>query len=160
MWAYENYQKEMVKLNTGVGYFSTPRIIGGPERISLEKADAGPQAWANYQVGARFFYNKLMEERKQEEMFQSGALSFRNGGSFMVPGTGAADSRRVSLNVTPGETISVRTRQQQGGDDGGGKTIIINMTVNAADVDSFKRSERQIQSDTLARMTRALDMAS
>ena len=41
---------------------------------------------------------------------------FQHGGSFMVPGSGAADSRFVGFRATPGEVVSISTPIQAGRD--------------------------------------------
>jgi hypothetical protein len=52
-----------------------------------------------------------------------------NGNDWMVGGHGGADSKRVALNVTPGELVSVRTPNQQAAQArqmGGGATTVHN----------------------------------
>lgn len=81
-------------------------------------------------------------------------FGFASGGSFKVAGGGGTDSQLVAFKATPGEEVIVRTPQQQAGASGGRATII-NMTVNAQDASSFRRSQGQIQADLAMAMAGA-----
>lgn len=81
-------------------------------------------------------------------------FGFASGGSFKVAGGGGTDSQLVAFKATPGEEVIVRTPQQQAGASSGRATII-NMTVNAQDASSFRRSQGQIQADLAMAMAGA-----
>ncbi len=73
----------------------------------------------------------------------------RDGLDLTVPGTGAVDSRVLSMAVSPGEQISVKTpAQQRAANDGsGGKSLVQNITIQTTDADSYGRSSKQIMRD-------------
>jgi len=78
---------------------------------------------------------------------------FREGGSFLVPGTGGPDSRAIGMMVSPGEEISVRTPAQQRSGD---TTVVeheVHITMNVKDAASFNKSRKQIVRD----LSRELD---
>lgn len=68
----------------------------------------------------RFNDQNLSRNEILQEMIADGTLTpgqahnyidagrFAKGGSFVVPGSGGTDSQRVMMNVTPGETVTVR----------------------------------------------------
>ena len=68
---------------------------------------------------------------------------FRNGGSFMVPGSGGPDSEFVQFHASPGEEVSVGRPS----DAGSTSSIIISpgaIVVQTPDVRGFKESENEI----------------
>jgi hypothetical protein len=56
---------------------------------------------------------------------------FKTGGSFTVPGAGGQDSKRIALDLTPGEQVDI-WRPGEGGRDprGGGSGGLVEATVN------------------------------
>lgn len=64
---------------------------------------------------------------------------FRTGGEFEVGGTGGPDSQLVQFMASPGETVSITPANQNNR-----KPTVVNITVNARDIESFRRSKTQI----------------
>lgn len=86
--------------------------------------------------------------------------SFRTGGAFTVGGSTGVDSKKVLMNVTPGEEVNIRTpkqirdeREAERGNGGGG--TFITMHVNTPDANSFRKSEKQIGRDLINTLMRA-----
>ena len=78
-----------------------------------------------------------------------GQVSFRNGGSMTIGGSGAPDSRFVGMRVSPKEQIDVRTRRQVREDERkelgiGNAPITVIFDVKTPDADSFRKSEKQM----------------
>lgn len=77
-------------------------------------------------------------------------LGFATGGSFTVGGKAGRDTNPVSFMATKGEKVTVQTKSQQRAqkEQGrGDRNVTVNLTINATDVDSFRRSQRQVSSD-------------
>lgn len=72
----------------------------------------------------------------------------QRGGLFKVAGTGGPDSQVVALRTTPGETLEVRTPQQQAA--AGGTTIINNQFPSVRDYSQFQLSQREFNAMQLA----------
>lgn len=68
------------------------------------------------------------------------ALKAAHGLNFEVGGGGGTDSKLVQFMATPGETVEVKTPQQQkaGGNGGGNVTIVMNNTINAQGADEAR----------------------
>jgi tape measure domain-containing protein len=83
-------------------------------------------------------------------------LAFATGGSFVVGGAGGTDSQMVKFLATPGERVTVETPDQAKSKRGGGGNapIIVKMTVNATDANSFRQSETQITNALANRLRR------
>jgi tape measure domain-containing protein len=107
----------------------------------------------NNYLNAERYINSVPSELQSYVKDLAGTMMprFRSGGSFTVPGIGSGtpDSKLVSMQVTPGEQVEVKTRAQMQEDarngerqSSGGNTFIVN--VETKDADSFKRSEKQI----------------
>jgi hypothetical protein len=81
----------------------------------------------------------------------------RDGLDFTVPGTGSVDSRVLSMAVSPGEQIMVRTPAQQraAGKNGRSNAIIQNITIQASDIDSYARSKKQVLRDLATAVSKA-----
>ena len=69
-------------------------------------------------------------------------FGFARGGSFMVPGSGGTDSQPVGFMATPGEKVTVETKQQQ--QERGGNNYNVTFNVKAHDVNSFNASKPQM----------------
>ena len=54
-----------------------------------------------------------------------GALGFQHGGSFMVGGSGGADSQTVAFRASPGERVTVTPPGRAAAAGGGSQTIIV-----------------------------------
>lgn len=100
---------------------------------------------------------------KKPNMMNSGF--FAHGGSFMVGGNGGTDSQPVSFMASPNERVTIETPAQQMQRDqadnvGNGRRreqpVTIVMNVKTDDVDSFKRSKKQIAQDMFGRLGRAM----
>lgn len=79
-----------------------------------------------------------------------GLPTFATGGDFRVGGSGGTDSQLVQFMATPDENVLVETPAQrrarleaQEVGVGKGKNVIVNMTVNTPDANSFRRSKSQ-----------------
>ncbi len=85
--------------------------------------------------------------------------NFRSGGAFKVGGSTGADSKRVTMGVTPGEQVHIKTRKQvrdeAEANSNGGNVYNLTMTINTPDADSFRKSEKQIYREELGKMIRA-----
>ncbi len=67
----------------------------------------------------------------------AGRLGFQQGGSFMVGGSGGADSQTVAFRASPGERVDV-TPRNQATDSISGRPVIINLHFpNANRIDEF-----------------------
>lgn len=85
-------------------------------------------------------------------------VNFRSGGQFTVPGSTGADSKRVMMNVTPGEQVDVRTRKQvrEESADSSGSNQVVNLTFNVytPDADSFRRSQKQLSREFMRQLAK------
>lgn len=84
-------------------------------------------------------------------------VQFRSGGQFTVPGSTGADSKRVTMDVSPGEQVDVRTRKQvrdEESDGEGGKVVQLTFNVYTPDADSFRRSQKQISRDLMRQLSK------
>lgn len=86
-----------------------------------------------------------------------GMQHFASGGSFNVGGSGGTDSQLVQFMASPDETVTVSTPQERSDRRGSSKPHIINMpiTIQTADIGSFKRSEKQVLQTLLGKLQRA-----
>lgn len=84
-------------------------------------------------------------------------VQFRSGGQFTVPGSTGADSKRVTMDVSPGEQVDVRTRKQvreEDSDGEGGQVVQLTFNVYTPDADSFRRSQKQISRDLIRQLSK------
>ena len=123
--------------------------------------DPGTDSSQVIQDATNFAGNNVSVTTLTQQQADSGYVPstafFRTGGDFTVGGRGGADSQFVSFMATPGEQVSVRTpRQVRNEQSGNNKSqpVVINMTVNANDADSFRRSQGQILADLYAGIDR------
>lgn len=87
-------------------------------------------------------------------------LAFRSGGSFTVGGTGASDSELVAFKATRGERVTVEnTRQQMEKGEGASHKVLINLNINGADVNGFKRNKAQIYRELVQELGKAVQKA-
>lgn len=80
---------------------------------------------------------------------RSGTVGYASGGQFMVGGSGGTDSQLVQFMASPNERVTVETPAQQEASDArkgrfGNRPIAVSIVVNAKDVDSFRRSKKQV----------------
>lgn len=83
--------------------------------------------------------------------------AYRDGGGFMVPGSGGVDSNIVRMAVSPGEEVTVKTPQQRMAAQRSGGGIgapVVNMTVYTQDANSFGQSQAQLLDATKRKMAR------
>jgi len=77
---------------------------------------------------------------------------FAAGGQFMVGGAAGRDRNLVGLRLSRGERVTVQTPSQQkqaAASPTSAQTINLNFQISTPDVDSFRRSQSQIQSEAL-----------
>lgn len=119
--------------------------------------------WKSF-LAARDAYAIVNPALKKNPGFGVGP-GFARGGSFMVGGTGGTDSQPVSFMASPNERVTIETPAQQMQRDqadnvGNGRRreqpVTIVMNVKTDDVDSFKRSKKQIAQDMFGRLGRAM----
>lgn len=87
--------------------------------------------------------------QRLQEIERRPLSSFRDGGSFIVPGASGVDSRMINIAASPGEEISVKTPAQRKAEQGGGNNSArpVNVTIVTNDANSFARSKSQVGSD-------------
>ena len=84
---------------------------------------------------------------------------FASGGSFTVGGAAGRDKNLVGLRLSRGEEVTVRTPAQQKNvniSDASPMNLSFNYNIQAADVDSFRRSQSQLQAEALRHAQRLL----
>lgn len=86
-----------------------------------------------------------------------GMQNFASGGSFNVGGSGGTDSQLVQFMASPDEDVTITTPQDRKNASAHAKPHVIHMpvTIMAADVGSFKRSEKQVMQTLLGKLQRA-----
>lgn len=99
-------------------------------------------------------YYKATQSGAQVQFRSGGQIpAFATGGSFTVPGSTGVDSKLVNMRVSPGEQIDIRTRKQvreereEWGNNGNTNNVTFN--IQASDVDSFRRSEKQVRREMM-----------
>jgi hypothetical protein len=108
-------------------------------------------------------YGQLRDGKFVGNQDTKGTRGYADGGSFMVGGTGGTDSQLVRFMASPDERVTVETPAQQraarqanqarGG--GGGHTI--NISINAKDVESFRRNKQQVLTQFGSQLVAALN---
>ncbi len=84
---------------------------------------------------------------------------FRHGGAFTVGGAGPPDSRLVAFRASPGERVTVETpAQQRRKEHATARALVVNVTVNARDADSFAHPSSQMM--LKRKLARAVQAAS
>lgn len=84
---------------------------------------------------------------------------FASGGSFTVGGAAGRDKNLVGLRLSRGEEVTVRTPAQQKNvntSEASPMNLSFNYNIQAADVDSFRRSQSQLQAEALRHAQRLL----
>lgn len=150
--AQANYLTELNDMHP----FQDSGVIKGMQDLALAQLVAkGAIPWnsAKQQFEAPLFNNfqRMVGMRNTG----SGVFTARDGLDYLVPGGGPVDSRMMQLAVSPGEHVSVKTPAQQQADrngGNGGQQVVVQMTVNTPDANSFKLSETQ----TLQRLSTKL----
>jgi tape measure domain-containing protein len=76
--------------------------------------------------------------------------AFRDGGSFMVGGSGATDSEVVAFRASANEQVEVLTPAQQKArreaarSGAGGRAVSVTLQINGADVNAYRKNKDQI----------------
>lgn len=104
-----------------------------------------------------FLTGNPFEAFRQNVFGFNNATGFATGGVFDVPGSGGKDSKRINLDLTPGERVTIKTRAQQREDERERRvTIVQNITykIDTPDADSFRASQTQIVARTVNQLAR------
>lgn len=84
---------------------------------------------------------------------------FASGGSFTVGGAAGRDKNLVGLRLSRGEEVTVRTAAQQktaNNSETSPMNVSFNYNIQAADAESFRRSQSQLQAEALRHAQRLL----
>jgi hypothetical protein len=90
--------------------------------------------------------------------YSGGQFGMATGGTFDVGGQGGTDTQLVQFMATPGERVNVTTPGQRKAqtEAGAGTTVVVQMTVNAKDADSFNLSQKTMAMKLQSELSRAL----
>lgn len=135
-------------------------------RVLADNVDFGSPMWKWRHNIVSSDSAMAAEQAAQDKMNASRArptgptpsIGFASGGAFTVGGSGGTDSQMVQFLASPNETVRIDPPNQRESSKGsGGRPYVINMpvTVVAADIGSFKRSEKQIHQTLLGKLSRA-----
>jgi tape measure domain-containing protein len=156
----------------GGGNFETPEMADAARAMLVAQerdkyygtntfatAEAKFKALQNVQYVDKLF--PIWEKNLSYRSSRSNLSFFKDGGSFEVGGAGGTDSQLVKFMATPGETVHVRTPEDEErrktraqGQGASMRPIQVNMTVVTPDAGSFKRNEKQITTSLLGSLHR------
>jgi hypothetical protein len=79
----------------------------------------------------------------------------RQGGGPVFPGHGYLVGESGIEFFAPGRMGTIIPHSALGGSGGGGRQVVVNMTINTPDANSFRASQSQIAADTARSLRRA-----
>lgn len=116
------------------------------KRLVAQSIHYGHPGGAGAQESLYRFFQGLTED--QSMLLQRLGLGYAQGTDFIVPGSGAPDSKVFAGAVSPGERITISTKAQQreeaSSGRGAGTVNNIQMNIYTPDADSFRASQRQV----------------
>lgn len=145
--AYDKAQINYSTMSNDKNPFAMYR--GGQAQADIDLAvltNAGALRWNDAK--------RLYESRQNGNFERTHA---RDGLDYLVPGGGGVDTRMLNLAVSPGERVSVQTPAQQREatrQTGGGKQVVVQMTVNTPDANSFRKSQTQTLQELQTKLNR------
>jgi hypothetical protein len=133
--------------NSTINTSSTPAPFGKAGTATAPLGSGPIDAYGNVVSTHQSEYVSMIQKTDggRHEVYSvnpSYAGPFANGGSFMVGGSGGTDSKRVSMDVTPGELVSVtpQSKKRIGGESQ--RPIVFNFPNHSAQ--SFMASGAQV----------------